>query len=153
MIGVMAFGQQGGPPATARQLKEMMALLEQAGYSSFREARGPLGFTQRQGGGKFTGPEAAAFIEQLESESEAEAEAGSGSEAEPAAGPKSKPRAKAKPVRAPVVAPVAGALAAERREARLTVVARDLPPHILARELERRGWILIPPEGFAPSDG
>lgn len=141
----MAFGQQGGPPATARQLKEMMALLEQAGYSSFREARGPLGFTQRQGGGKFTGPEAAAFIEQLE----AEAEAGSGSEAEP----KSKPRAKAKSVRAPVVAPVAGALAAERREARLTVVARDLPPHILARELERRGWILIPPEGFAPSDG
>ena len=122
-----------------------MALLEQAGYSSFREARGPLGFTQRQGGGKFTGPEAAAFIEQLE----AEAEAGSGSEAEP----KSKPRAKAKSVRAPMVAPVAGALAAERREARLTVVARDLPPHILARELERRGWILIPPEGFAPSDG
>ena len=143
----MAFGQQGGPPATARQLKEMMALLEQAGYSSFREARGPLGFTQRQGGGKFTGPEAAAFIEQLEAE--AEAQAGSGSEAEP----KSKPRAKAKSVRAPVVAPVAGALAAERREARLTVVARDLPPHILARELERRGWILIPPEGFAPSDG
>ena len=145
MIGVMAFGQQGGPPATARQLKEMMALLEQAGYSSFREARGPLGFTQRQGGGKFTGPEAAVFIEQLEAEGEAESE--------PKAVPKSKPRVKAKSPRAPEVAPVASTLAAERREARLTVVARDLPPHILARELERRGWILIPPEGFAPSDG
>lgn len=145
MIGGMAFGQQGGPPATARQLKEMMALLEQAGYSSFREARGPLGFTQRQGGGKFTGPEAAAFIEQLEAEGEAESE--------PKAVPKSKPRVKAKSPRAPEVAPVASTLAAERREARLTVVARDLPPHILARELERRGWILIPPEGFAPSDG
>ena len=151
MIGVMAFGQQGGPPATARQLKEMMALLEQAGYSSFREARGPLGFTQRQGGGKFTGPEAAAFIEQLEAEGEAESE--SESESEPKAVPKSKPRVKAKSPRAPEVAPVASTLAAERREARLTVVARDLPPHILARELERRGWILIPPEGFAPSDG
>ena len=145
MIGGMAFGQQGGPPATARQLKEMMTLLEQAGYSSFREARGPLGFTQRQGGGKFTGPEAAAFIEQLEVEGEAESE--------PTAVPKSKPRVKAKSPRAPEAAPVASTLAAERREARLTVVARDLPPHILARELERRGWILIPPEGFAPSDG
>ena len=142
----MAFGQQSGPPATARQLKDLMALLEQAGYSSFREARGPLGFTQRQGGGKFTGPEAAELIEQLE----AEAEAGPDAEPEPMAAPK--PRAKAKSAKTPIVAPAASSIAAERREARLSVVARDLPPHILARELERRGWILIPPEGFEPTE-
>ena len=142
----MAFGQQSGPPATARQLKDLMALLEQAGYSSFREARGPLGFTQRQGGGKFTGPEAAELIEQLEAEAEA------GPDADPEPAPVQKPRAKAKSAKTPVVVPAASTIAAERREARLAVVARDLPPHILARELERRGWILIPPEGFEPTD-
>lgn len=144
----MAFGQQSGPPATVRQLKDLMALLEQAGYSSFREARGPLGFTQRQGGGKFTGPEAAELIEQLE----AEAEGGPDLESAPASAPARKPRAKAKSAKTPVVVPAASTIAAERREARLAVVARDLPPHILARELERRGWILIPPEGFEPTE-
>ena len=93
----MAFGQQSGPPATARQLKDLMALLEQAGYGSFREARGPLGFTQRQGGGKFTGPEAAELIEQLE----AEAEAGPDAESETALAPVQKSRAKAKPAWGP----------------------------------------------------
>ncbi len=144
----MAFGQQSGPPATARQLKDLMALLEQAGYGSFREARGPLGFSQRQGGGKFTGSEAAQLIEQLE----AEAEAGPDALSETALAPAQKSPAKAKPAKTPVVAAAASTLAAERREARLTVVARDLPPHILARELERRGWILIPPEGFEPTE-
>ena len=146
----MAFGQQGGPPATARQLKDLMALLEQAGYSSFREARGPLGFTQRQGGGKFTGPEATEFIEQLEAEGEAGPIEESAPTPTPA--PTPKPRAKAKSAKTPVVVPAASAIAAERREARLAVVAKDLPPHILARELERRGWILIPPEGFEPTE-
>jgi hypothetical protein len=61
----VAFGQQSGPPASATQVRELLALLKNAGFASFREARGPMGFTQRQGGGKFTGDEAAAFIEQL----------------------------------------------------------------------------------------
>jgi hypothetical protein len=62
----MAFGQQAGPPASARQVQELLALLQNAGHTSFRDARGPMGFTQRQAGGKFTRDEAAAFIEQLQ---------------------------------------------------------------------------------------
>ncbi len=62
----MAFGQQSGPPASASQVKELLTLLKGAGHTNFREARGPLGFTQRQASGKFTRDEAAAFIERLQ---------------------------------------------------------------------------------------
>ena len=37
-----------------------------AGHTDFRDARGPMGFNQRQAAGKFTRDEADAFIEQLE---------------------------------------------------------------------------------------
>jgi hypothetical protein len=68
----MAFGQQSGPPASSRQVQELMALLQGAGHSDFRDARGPMGFTQRQAAGKFTNDEAAAFIDRLqEAESDA----------------------------------------------------------------------------------
>jgi len=40
-------------------------LLKGAGHSDFRDARGPMGFTQRQAAGKFSRDEAAAFITQL----------------------------------------------------------------------------------------
>ena len=62
----MAFGQQSGPPAAANRVRELLALLQDAGHTDFRDARGPMGFTQRQAGGKFTRDEADAFIEQLE---------------------------------------------------------------------------------------
>jgi hypothetical protein len=62
----MAFGQQAGPPASGRQVQDLLALLQEAGYAGFRDARGPMGFNQRQAGGKFTRDEAAAFIEQLQ---------------------------------------------------------------------------------------
>ena len=61
----MAFGQQLGPPASAKQLRELLALLKEAGHIDFRDARGPMGFTQRQAAGKFARDEAAAFIGQL----------------------------------------------------------------------------------------
>lgn len=61
----MAFGQQSGPPATAKQIQELLSLLQEAGHDDFRDARGPMGFTQRQAGGKFTRDEAAAYIDQL----------------------------------------------------------------------------------------
>ena len=54
----MAFGQQTGPPASAKQIKELLELIQNAGHLDFRDARGPMGFTQRQGGGKFTRGEA-----------------------------------------------------------------------------------------------
>jgi hypothetical protein len=63
----MAFGQASGPPASAKQVDELLKLLQAAGHRDFRDARGPMGFTQRQAAGKFTRDEAATFIEQLES--------------------------------------------------------------------------------------
>jgi hypothetical protein len=64
----MSFGQVSGPPATAKQVNELLSLLNDAGHSDFRDARGPLGFTQRQAGGKFSRDEADAFIQQLQDE-------------------------------------------------------------------------------------
>jgi hypothetical protein len=61
----MAFGQQAGPPASAKLVRELLDLLKEAGHSDFRDARGPLGFTQRQAAGKFTRDEATEFIGQL----------------------------------------------------------------------------------------
>src|ERR1700730_10607189 len=61
----MVFGQQSGPLASAREVQELLALLKEAGHADFRDARGPMGFTQRQAGGKFTRDEAAAVIAQL----------------------------------------------------------------------------------------
>jgi hypothetical protein len=61
----MAFGQQTGPPASRGQMQELVALLHAAGHSDFRDARGPMGFTQRQAAGKFTRDEATAFLDRL----------------------------------------------------------------------------------------
>ena len=62
----MAFGQQSGPPASAKQVQDLLTLLKDAGHTDFRDARGPMGFTQRQAAGKFTRDEAAAFIDRLQ---------------------------------------------------------------------------------------
>jgi hypothetical protein len=62
----VAFGQPAGPPASSKQVRDLLALLQAAGHTDFRDARGPMGFTQRQAAGKFTRDEAEAFIEQLE---------------------------------------------------------------------------------------
>src|SRR5687767_15033524 len=57
----MAFGQASGPPASGKQVQELLSLLQEAGHSDFRDARGPMGFSQRQAAGKFTRAEADAF--------------------------------------------------------------------------------------------
>ena len=119
----MAFGQQSGPPATARQVQELLDLLHAAGHSDFRDARGPLGFTQRQASGKFTRDEADAFIEQLQLESESDADALPADDAVAAAKP----------------APRAAAPSADER------AARRLSTDVLAAELQRRGWIVVEP--------
>jgi hypothetical protein len=66
----MAFGQAAGPPATAKQVQQLTDLLHAAGHSDFRDARGPMGFNQRQAAGRFTRDEADTFIGQLEAEAE-----------------------------------------------------------------------------------
>ena len=62
----MPFGQASGPPASHKQMQDLLALVQEAGHLDFRDARGPMGFTQRQAAGKFTRDEADAFIEQLQ---------------------------------------------------------------------------------------
>jgi hypothetical protein len=68
----MVFGQQSGPPASAKQVKELLELVQEAGHVDFRDARGPLGLTQRQGAGKFTRDEAAALMERLQAATDGE---------------------------------------------------------------------------------
>ncbi len=89
----MSLGQSNGPSASAKQLEYLEALLGKAGYASFREARHPLGLTQRQAGGKFSTFEASALIEQLLSSSTAASEGaaiddGEAGESEAEAGPR-----------------------------------------------------------------
>ena len=71
----MAFGQAAGPPATRRQVERLLGLLQDAGHRDFRDARGPMGFTQRQAGGKFTRDEADELIERLEAGGDSVADA------------------------------------------------------------------------------
>lgn len=123
----MAFGQQSGPPATARQVQELLALVLQAGHTDFRDARGPLGLTQRQAAGKFTRDEADAFIEQL---TEAQDTADVLTELD--GGPPPRPRS-------------ARVTAADRREAEAVRTLQAMAPELLAAELQRRGWAVIAP--------
>jgi hypothetical protein len=74
----MAFGQPSGPPASPKQIQELLTLLHDAGHADFRDARGPMGFTQRQAGGKFSRDEAAALIHRLQDAQFASTEVPSG---------------------------------------------------------------------------
>ena len=114
----MAFGQQSGPPASAKQVKDLLGLLQEAGHDDFRDARGPMGFTQRQAAGKFTRDEADGFIEQLEAAGDGDFDSDGGF--------------------APAPAPAPRSSAAER-------ALRDVPDQLLAAELQRRGWIVVEP--------
>ena len=111
----MSFGQTSGPPASAKQLSYLLSLVKAAGHADFREARHPLGLTQRQAGGKFSTREASELIDQLvNSESE-------NTEEPP-------------PVPVPPVRPA-------KDEGPLA----GFPARVLADELKRRGWTVSPP--------
>ncbi|HET9060088.1 MAG TPA: hypothetical protein VFN61_09225 [Acidimicrobiales bacterium] len=47
-------------------MQELLALVQGAGHRDFRDARGPLGFTQRQAGGRFTRDEADDYVQRLQ---------------------------------------------------------------------------------------
>ena len=135
----MPFGQQSGPPASAQQVKRLLALLQDAGYDSWRDARGPLRLTQRQAGGKFTRDEADALIERLETDAEAEASdvtstgTGDGTDTQE---------------RRSTAAPRKTATPTTPATPRLTAAERalhDMPDALLAAELQRRGWIVVEP--------
>jgi hypothetical protein len=119
----MAFGQQSGPPASHKQLQYLEALLRKAGHDGFRDARGPLGLTQRQAGGKFTKDEASTLIDELlEADPEVEAPIGRGERSREQTS------------------------AAERLEADRVQALKGMPAPLLAKELERRGWAVSAPE-------
>lgn len=119
----MAFGQSTGPAANHRQMAELLELLQQEGYAGYRDARGPMGFNQRQGNGKFTADEADEFITQLQEQHE-------GREAAPE--PATPEKRAAKPTAKP----------AEKPAARKKMTLRDIPDEILVKEMQRRGWTL-----------
>lgn len=125
----MGFGQPSGPPASARQVNELLALLLEAGYRDFRDARGPMGFSQRQAGGRFTRDEADAFLERLMATGQ-EGAAGDAGDSESDGAP------------APRRGPVSRA---ERRRAEQISSLRQVPPELLAAELQRHGWIVMAP--------
>lgn len=119
----MGFGQSAGPPASARQIKDLLELLGNAGHTGFRDARGPMGFNQRQAGGKFTTEEAAEFIDQLQN---AEHAAATATEAPAADAP-------------PAPAPAETMSESER-------AVRTASTKSLVLEVRRRGWTVTRPK-------
>ena len=115
----MAFGQTGGPPASAKLVSQLLTLVQEAGYSDFRDARGALGLTQRQAGGKFTPSEAEELVQRLSDEAEA------GVEADRLPAPVKK--------------------AAVQLDSRRAQLLAGIPDVQLADELVRRGWAVIAP--------
>src|SRR5215218_3676775 len=116
----MSFGQTA-PPATAKQVQYLLSLVQKAGHASFRDARGPLGLTQRQASGKFSRNEASTLIDRLLAEDDGEGD-GSG------------------------LAGVGEQVsAADRLEAERASILVGMPAGLLAGELERRGWQVTPP--------
>ncbi len=130
----MAFGQASGSPATHSQLRELTELLQAAGHSDFKDARGPMGFTQRQANGKFTRDEADEFIAALQEAAHESNESDAAPIREPARPVRAQPkRAQPKPVqRASSKPSAASPLAAFSDEQ-------------LAAELQGRGWVVMEP--------
>lgn len=123
----MTFGQANGPPASHRQISDLLTLLNEAGHTDFRDARGPMGFTQRQAGGKFTRDEADAYIQMLMDVTSDE----------PPTDDAHAPTPK-QPRRGPVTA-------SERKAATAKAQITKMPSDLLAAELQRRGWAVIEP--------
>lgn len=117
----MSFGQQSGPPASQKQLDYLLSLLEAEGYD-FATARHRYGFTQRQARGKFSIGEAKEMIDRLVAQAE-EGETG-----------------------AEIVFDDPKAIKAQQRiDVERSALLRGIPAEVLADELQRRGWAVIPP--------
>jgi hypothetical protein len=160
----MAFGQQSGPPASAKQLSYLLSLVQGAGFEGFRDARHPLGLTQRQAGGKFTGGEASELIDRLLA-----GEVGDPGDLDGAEQPDggSEPAGRsvrsrggrgadggsprtwgARPNERPtgLRSDAAAARAQQRLDDERGELLAGMPADDLVAELERRGWTVTPPD-------
>lgn len=122
----MAFGQASGPPASHSQMSELTELLHAAGHADFRDARGPMGFTQRQANGKFTRDEAAEYIAALQDA------AHESDESTPDQVP-------------PTPTPPTPTQPKPTQRARATSPIERFSDEQLAAELQRRGWVVMEP--------
>lgn len=125
----MSFAKQSGPPASTKQVKYLESLVEKAGFTGLREARHPLGLTQRQAGGKFSRGEASAMIDRLLADPTGGTPGvdGDGS---------------------PVVADGPSGIelsAREQLDNEQAGLLRGISAGLIAGELERRGWTVISP--------
>ncbi len=116
----MTFGQQSGPPASTKQIAYLLSLIEAEGYD-FATGRHHYGLNQRQAKGKFSVSEASEMIDMLVERADT--------------GPDDLPA---------IVDPVAKK-AQEKIDTQRATLLRGIPAEILADELERRGWAVIPP--------
>ncbi len=135
----MALGQQSGPPAGARLVQQLVDLVVAAGFDDLRDARHPLGLTQRQAGGKFTVAECEDLIARLAAQTE-----GKQTECEQPTAAETAPGAAAVPPAMKETVVTRTRTAQERDAARATALQR-VPTEMLAGELQRRGWIVIEP--------
>ncbi len=132
----MAFGQSAGPAASHRQVSELLGLLQNAGHADFKDARGPLGFNQRQAAGRFTADEAAELIDQLqEVEHQAAQQADATTPAEPTSEAPTNVQAEAAP----------SGMSDEAR-AEMERAVRSASTKSLVLEVRRRGWTVTKPK-------
>lgn len=135
----MAFGQSAGPAASHRQVAELLELLQNVGHADFKDARGPMGFNQRQAAGRFTADEAAELIAQLQ-EAEYQAEQDGAPTSSAPAPVEPKPKAAA----SDGAASPAGMSDEDRAEMERAVRAASTKSLVL--EVRRRGWTVTKPK-------
>ena len=134
---IMAFGQSAGPAASHRQVAELLELLQNAGHADFKDARGPMGFNQRQAAGRFTADEAQAVIDQLQ---QAEYEADQQAQATGSSERKQEPEPEQTEG-----APKRNGMTDEER-AEMERAVRSASTKSLVLEVRRRGWIVTKPK-------
>jgi hypothetical protein len=140
----MSFGQSA-PSASPKQIAYLLSLVKQAGHDGFRDARGPLGLTQRQAAGKFSKSEASTLIDLLLNGE------GSGDDGGAYGSRHDGSRHDSSRHDSSGVGGGATAISGERISAteRLALdradLLRGMPAELLAGELERRGWAVTAP--------
>jgi hypothetical protein len=144
-----------GPPASTKQLQYLLSLIQGAGHSGFRDARRPLGLTLRQAGGKFTVGEASELIDRLLTEAGSHTSVNSATRVFGRRPPEnSGPAFSGPPENRSTPQTLAESILRDRTKLgsetqsladSRTELIRGVPAEMLADELARRGWMVVPP--------